>query len=422
MHDNTLARALRDSGTDVSLIPTYTPIRVDEENLSTDRVFFGGINVYLEHRFRAWRWIPRWMTRWLDHPRMINWATKKAVDTNAQNLGSLTISMLDGEAGAQAVQVDELAKFLGNELRPDVIVFSNVLLVGALKRLKEQFAGPVFCILQGDDIFLNGLSDSYRKQALERISERGQQFDGIIVHSEFYKRAMSQMLGFSAQQIECVPLGIDVSAHDGAPRPVPLSADSQACQELRIGYFARICPEKGLHQLVQAFKRIHTKYPHVSLRVGGYLGPRDFAYFEDVRSAAESLGQQFEYIGSPTDHATKVKFFKSLDIFSVPTEYQEPKGISVLEAMANGVPVVQPAHGSFVEMIEHTKGGLLFEPGNIDDLVMKLEELIDDADLRFRLGRQGHAAVRESHSLEAMTRHSLAVFEAALNRDETDRE
>lgn len=417
MHDNTLAKALRDHGTDVSLIPTYTPIRVDEENLSTDRVFFGGINVYLEHRFRVWRYFPRWMTRWLDHPRVLTWATKKAVDNDAKNLGGLTVSMLDGEAGPQATQVDELATFLGRELRPDVVVFSNALLVGTLRRLKKEFSGPVFCLLQGDDIFLDGLPDPFRGQAIDRIRERGQLFDGFIVHSEFYKQAMSDMLGISPDRIHCIPLGIDVSNHDGKPREFPGAedvADSGATasqQPLRIGYFARICPEKGLHQLVAAFKRIHQTFPNARLLAGGYLGPRDADYFQQLKTDAESLGGQFEYIGSPSDHAGKVEFLKSLDIFSVPTEYKEPKGISILEAMANGVPVVQPAHGSFVEMLAATNGGLLFEPGNIGDLATKLAQLLTDTSLRIRLGTQGQQAVRESYNLQAMTSRSLALFE-----------
>ena len=54
------------------------------------------------------------------------------------------------------------------------------------------------------------------------------------------------------------------------------------------------------------------------------------------------------------DHKSKVEFLKSIDIFSVPTSYREPKGLYVLESWANGVPVVQPRHGSFPELIEAT--------------------------------------------------------------------
>ena len=75
MHDNTWARALRDAGHDVTLIPTYTPIRVDEENLSSQRVFFGGINVYLQQRTALFRWLPAWSDRLLATPSFIRWAT-----------------------------------------------------------------------------------------------------------------------------------------------------------------------------------------------------------------------------------------------------------------------------------------------------------------------------------------------------------
>src|SRR3954453_20195522 len=65
MHDNTWARALLDHGVPVTLIPTYTPIRVDEKDMSTAPLFFGGINVYLEARSSLWRKLPRGLTRWL---------------------------------------------------------------------------------------------------------------------------------------------------------------------------------------------------------------------------------------------------------------------------------------------------------------------------------------------------------------------
>ncbi len=404
MHDNTWARALMAQGAEVSLIPTYTPIRVDEADVSGSRVFFGGINVYLSSQWRWWRTVPSFLKHWLDHPAIIQWATRKAVSNDAKQLGQLTLDMLAGESGPQREQVEELAKFIGEQLRPDVVVFSNALLAGAVRRIKQLFFGPVLCVLQGDDIFLDSLPDSHRKPVLQALRDRARDFDGFITHSRYYAEHMAAELVVPLDRFHQLPLGIDLTGHDGQPRP--------AGDPFTVGYFARLCPEKGLHLLVEAFARLHAKHPRTRLRVGGYLGERDRLYFEHVRSQASRLGPAFEFIGSPASQAEKVEFLKSLEVLSVPTVYREPKGLSILEVLANGVPVVQPAHGAFPELLEATQGGLLFEPGNLDDLVAKWESLLLNSDERLRLAVAGQAKVRESYSSQAMAEQTLRLFDS----------
>jgi glycosyltransferase involved in cell wall biosynthesis len=410
MHDNTWARALMNQGHEVSLIPTYTPIRVDEANLSDRRVFFGGINVYAEYRI-PWLWsrTPRVLTRWLDSPWVIGLATKFGVSNNADDLGALTLAMLDGEAGPQRREIEELVDFLAGELKPDAIIFSNALLVGAVRRLKERFAGPVFCMLQGDDIFLEDLPEPYRGAALARIHERAQQFDGFLVHSRYYRDFMAMYLGLPPEKFHLLPLGIDFEGHDGIPQ-------QRNGSDFTVGYFARVCPEKGLHQLVDAFRILHARHPAVRLRAGGYLGKRDQKYFRDVCHKCRDLGDAFEYAGSPATHAEKVAFFKSLDVLSVPTVYREPKGLYVLEALANGVPVVQPRHGSFPELIEATGGGLLVDVDKPEALADALESLMHSPDSRLTLAREGHRNVRAKFGEQALAEATLAALEANRKR------
>lgn len=405
MHDNTWARALRDGGHDVILIPTYTPIRVDEEDLSSRRVFFGGINVYLEHKSKLWRTLPRWMTKWVDRPSLIRFATRFGVSNDAAELGELTLDMLDGELGSQRRDVEELTAFIANDLKPDVVCFSNALLVGAVKSLREKFAGKIFCTLQGDDIFLDGLSPEHRDGAIDRISKRAADFDGFLVHSDYYRDHMSRMLRLPVEKFARIPLGIDFTGFSTSERP-------HAGDDFRIGYFARICPEKGLHVLVEAVRKVRVEHPQVKLVAGGYLGTRDVAYFDKVRKDVRDLGDAFEYIGSPSEQADKVSFLQSLDVLSVPAPYKEPKGIYVLEALACGVPVVQPAHGAYPEMVAATRGGLLFEPGNVESLAENLCRLIADSSQRDKLIAQGSSLVRECYSLKAMTNATVSAFTA----------
>src|SRR5207247_734482 len=178
----------------------------------------------------------------------------------------------------------------------------------------------------------------------------------------------------------------------------PLPREPQTEPPYTVGYFARVAPAKGLHVLADAYIRLRQMpdAPPCRLRASGWLGVEHKPYLEQVRRtlADAGLAGEFEYVDSP-DHAGKVRFLQSLDVLSVPTPYREPKGLYVLEALANGVPVVQPRHGSFPELIEATGGGVLVQPDDPADLARGLRELLENAALRTELGRKGQAAVRE---------------------------
>jgi len=401
MHDNTLARALIAAGHEVSLIPTYTPIRVDETNVSTQHVFLGGINVYLDALVPGWRYLPRMMTRWLDSPTVLNLVTRFAISSNARKLGRLTVALLEGDRGPESREIEELVQFLGQKLKPDVVCFSNALLAGVLPRLRQVFSGKICCLLQGDDIFLDELVEPFQQQALHLLRGHARLFDGFLVHSGYYRDFMAAYLELPLEKMHVVPLGIDLTGNDGLPAEAPHDP-------FTIGYFARVCPEKGLHLLVDAFRIVHKQRPRTRLLAAGYLGPRDQAYFDDVVRRAQDLGEAFRYMGSPPGHVEKVEFLKSLDVLSVPTTYREPKGLYVLEALANGVPVVQPRHGAFPELLEATGGGLLVNPGDPTDLARGLLELMADPPRRFELAEAGrrnvHAKFNSSMMAEATER------------------
>lgn len=403
MHDNTWARALIGAGCEATLLPTYTPLRLDEPNQSDRHVFLGGINIYLEHRVGLWGKLPRTLTRWLDAPAVINFASRFSTRYDASRLGDLTLAILAGDEGPQRREIDELARFVTRELKPDAIIFSNALLVGALRRLRRDFDGPIFCTLQGDDVFLDSLPESYRDRAIDAMSQRAREFDGFLVHTDFYREYIARYLRLPEDRFHRIPLSIDLTGHDGRP-------GERSGQPFTIGYFARIARPKGLHRLVEAFQLLHARRPDARLRVGGFLGKPERAYFRDVHRAARSLGDAFEYVGSPETHREKVDFYRSLDVLSVPTEFLEPKGIYVLEALANGVPVVQPRHGAFPELIAATGGGCLVEPNDPQELADVLLELADDPERRDTLGATGQINVREQFAPPALAAATLQVL------------
>ncbi|QDU81709.1 D-inositol 3-phosphate glycosyltransferase [Polystyrenella longa] len=404
MHDNTWARALIREGAEVTLLPTYTPVLVDENNLSDQHVFLGGINIYLDYKFPIWKRAPRVMKRWLDSPWLLKYVSKLSGSQDASKLGPLTLAMLDNEKGPLVAEMDELAHFIKEQVRPDIIVFSNALLAGILKPLKEKLDVPVCCVLQGDDIFLDGLLPQFREKAIQAVSTLARDFDHILVHSEFYRDFMSGYLQIDREKMELLPLGIDMELYaDCQPR------HSKECRKL--GFFARIAPEKGLHNLVDAYLILLPEFPDLELLAGGYLHPRHHAYLEEQVEKVNQAGGNFQYLGSPKLVEEKVAMFQQFDIFSVPTDYQEPKGLSVLEAIASGLMVVQPDHGAFPEILRKTQGGSICVAGMTESLADSLREAISENAVRWNFAENGHQRVRESYSSEAMARRSLELFD-----------
>jgi glycosyltransferase involved in cell wall biosynthesis len=414
MRDNTLASALIAEGHDALLIPTYTPIRTDEADVSGSRVFFGGINVYLQEKFSFFRYTPRWLDRLLDANWLLRWVSRFAAGTQASQLGELTVSMLQGELGHQRKEIDKLADWLESDVRPEVINLTNVILSGMVPRLRERLKAPIIGSLQGDDIFLEMLPEPYRTKAIDLISAHCGLMQGFIATSRYYADFMSEYLRIPRAKIHVVHPGLNLQGHGlNEPRP----SGSRAEIPFTIGYFARICPEKGLHHLIDAFCLLKQApgLPPFRLRVSGWLGENNRAYFEEQKAklARANLLDHFEHVEAP-DHASKVRFLQGLDVLSVPTTYREPKGLYVLEAWANGVPVVQPAHGSFPELIEATGAGLLVPPGDAAALAAALQQLLQQPEERHRLGMLGHAAVRQRFDAASMARATVAVYQQVV--------
>jgi glycosyltransferase involved in cell wall biosynthesis len=403
MRDNTLARALMAAGHEVSLLPTYTPIRVDEADASVNRVFLGGVNLYLEANMPGWRWLPRFLTRWLDAPDRIRSATKKAVSVNAAELGRMTHLTLQGEDGPHRNQVRELAEFISRELKPDVVCFTNALLAGVLPSLRREFSGRIVCFLQGDDVFLKDLVVPWKERVVDLLRERVRLFDGYIANCEFYRRVMCDWLNESPDRVRIVPLGLDLDGHTGVPRPTPHSP-------FTVGYFARVCPEKGFHHAVEAFRELHRREPTARFVAGGYLGPRDQAFFDRVMSEAADLGDAVRYAGSPANLAEKVALLQQFDVLCAPGEYAEPKGLFVLEAWANGVPVVLPDQGSFPDLVAETSGGVLVPPGDLAATADALQRLMNNPAERYSLAENGYNEVRSRLTAARMADRTVAAI------------
>jgi glycosyltransferase involved in cell wall biosynthesis len=415
LHDNALAAALHALGHDAVLVPTYTPIRTDEPDVSEHRVFLGGLNVYFNYKSGLFRRLPRFVHRLLDRPGVLRLLNRFTATPDYAALGEMTLSMLRGEHGRQQAEVERLAGWLAADVKPQVVTLSNVLLSGIAPALKHRLNVPVLAYLQGDDIYLDALRPEHRREAIELIQGNARHIDGYVATCGYYADFMAGYLGLPRAAVEVILPGINVAGYAGPPEP-------RTEPPYSVGYFARIAPAKGLHVLADAYVRLRQTpgVPPTRLRASGWLGAEHKPYLEEVQRtlAAAGLEGEFEYVDSP-DHASKVRFLQSLDVMSVPAPYREPKGLYVLEALASGVPVVQPSHGSFPELVGATGGGLLVPPDDPTALAAALAQLLTDPARRVELGRKGREAVHEHFSAAAEARRTVEVLQRFVDSRET---
>jgi glycosyltransferase involved in cell wall biosynthesis len=411
LHDNTLAAALQRAGHDVALVPCYTPLRTDETPVSMDRVFYGAVRVWLSSRYRIFRRPWPLLDRLLDHPALLRWIARRDWSTSAEDLGLLTLSVLRGEEGGQRRELDSLAGWLGGEFRPDTVHLTNSMLLGMAAPIGRATGAPVICSVQGEDLFLDAMIEPYRSEALALMRRHASEVALFVATSPEYSARMQAMLGVPPSRMAVVPLGLNPAGHDA-----PLTPRASGSGVYTIGYLARLAPEKGLGLLADAFHMLARRSAPgtVRLRVAGHLRGHDREFYERVREGllGRGLGDSFEYVGE-VDRQAKIDFLRSLDVLSVPALYREPKGLYALEAMANGVPVVEPGHGVFPGLIADTGGGVLFEPGSAEALCTALEELRRDPEDRLRRGARGREAVLSRHTDDAMARATLEVYRGA---------
>jgi glycosyltransferase involved in cell wall biosynthesis len=437
LHDNTLVAALQRLGHDAVLVPTYTPLRTDEPGVAIERVFFGALNVYLKQIApplrRGWAGVERL----LDRPGLLALVSRLGSATDPGRLGELTLSILRGEEGNQASELDKLAGWLRDSFRPQVVHLTNSMFAGFARRLKAELGVPVVCSVQGEELFLDGLREPSRGEVRAALAERARDVDLFVAPSRFYADLMASYLQVERGRMAVVPLGIHLAGHgaghgsggaaadggvrdaaDGATGDVARTAVRGAGEPWVVGYLGRIAPEKGLDLVAAAFRELAAALGgpgRVRLHVAGYLPPQHRGYLRGVerRLSEWGLAGDYRYAGEVT-REEKIAFLGGLDLLAVGTVYPEPKGLYVLEALANGVPVVAPLNGAFPELLAETGGGVLVAPGDPAALAAALAELLRDPARRERLGRAGREAVHARYGDEAMAVATLALYEGLV--------
>jgi glycosyltransferase involved in cell wall biosynthesis len=411
LRDNALVAELRRQGHDALMVPLYLPLVVDEAPAAGETpLFYGGVNVYLQQKSALFRKTPRWLDRLFDAPRVLRLAASRAGSTEAGELGELTVSTLHGEEGRQIKELDRLADWL-TEMRPEIVCLSNALLVGLARRIKEQTGAAVACALQGEDAFLDSLPDGDREAAWQALTERAADVDAFIAVSHYYGDVMRRRAHLPADRVHVVYNGILLDGYG----PAPAAPDPPV-----LGYLARLCPAKGLETLVEAYILLRKKdrIPNLRLGVAGSMTAADRRFVQRLcgQLIAARLVSDVD-LRPNLDRAEKIAFLQGLSVFSVPATYGESFGLYVIEALAAGVPVVQPRHAAFPELIEATGGGVLCEPDDPESLAAAIEELIRNPESARRMGARGMEAVRERFSVARMAEGVIQVFERIRSKD-----
>ncbi len=409
--DAGLTRALLQRGHQMLLCPLYTPLRTDGPDPSLDRVFFGAINVYLQQQCSVFRRTPRSLDWLFDRPSLLRFVSCLGVETEPEQLGEMTVSVLRGREGLQNKELDKLLDFLDERGPFDVVNLSNSLFSGFVSAVRERLRTPVVCNLQGEEGFVRHLPQPHRGQAHELLRRCAREVDRFVVSYGGYAEEMSEFLAIEPGRIEVVRPGLNTEDYAGERRLDP--------EVFRVGYLSRIAPRKGADLLCEAFCRLvdrpvqDKERRREVLAVGGQLVRENRGFWEEqvARLRRRGLGDRLEYAGQ-MDLPEKVRFLKGCDVFCVPGRGPERNGMAWIEALSAGVPVVVPDRPGLREIVELTGGGLVVPAHAPDAIARALAALRDDPDRVRRLGRAAAAGAREYFDIDKSVARTLEIYES----------
>ncbi len=409
LRDHLLIRALRNEGHDVTLTPLYLPMYGGEQAAETNApLFFGGISVYVREKVPWLRTMPAWLERLLNAPFLLRQAAKREGSTNAAELGAMTLSMLAGPQGNQKQEFDRFVSWLRTQEKPDVVHISNALLLGFVPALREALDAVFVCSLQDEEPWVAGMGAPWTDRCWEAMAQQAKSVTAFVATSHWYAKRMIDRMQLASDRVHVIYPGINVPAQPPEFSP----ADPPT-----IGFLSRLNPAQGFDELVTAFLQLREApdLQHLRLRATGGATPADNAFMDGIEERLREAGAaDAADIDRSFDAAPDAAFFSGLTVMSAPARTGEAFGLHILEAMARGVPVVQPNTTAYPEIIEPSECGLLYEPDDPDGLREGLRTLLTNPEQAQRHGRQGYEYAREHFTVTRMAREMLAMYESAM--------
>jgi len=406
LRDSKYFNALRAQGHHVTKIPMYLPLFSDEHDIAEIPIFYGAISTYLKQVYPVFRKAPKWVDDLLNSKPMMKLAASMAGSTRAAGLEDMTISMLLGEQGAQKDELEHMVNWIAENCKPDIIHISNALLLGLAKRLKEKTGVPVVCSLQDEDVWVDAVRPSFREKIWKLMHKRSEDVDALVSVSNFFAGKMKQSMGLADDKIHTIHLGVEVDDY---------TYISTRDKERNIGYVSRMCHENGFDIVVDAFISLKKQpgFEDVKLIATGGSTGDDARYIKEQKSKIREngLGDYFEIMPDFESKAIH-DFFKKVSVVSVPVRIGEAFGIYLLEAMASGVPVVQPALGAFPEIIELSGGGVTYMPNSPEKLSEVWVSLLTDPDKLAQLGKAAHDGTKARFNIHNHAKEIITLYES----------
>lgn len=404
--DRDLIMSLMELGNDVIQMPLYLPIKSGQsDHPQQTPVFYGAINIFLKEKIPLFRRAPAWVERLLDSSFLLQAAAKKSGSTRAKGLENMTLSMLSGAEGRQAAALDQMVSYLRDELKPDVVHLSNALLLGAARRIKNDLGAVVCCSLQDENEWVDLMQPQYQKSVWETMAERARDVDCFITASRFYADKTRLQLDLPADKIKVIKGGLDLSEYT----PSKLSLAPPV-----LGYMHRMSEYFGLGIVMEAFLHLRKDplWADLQLHLTGGYSRDDKAYVSGLlKKAAHNGCRDAVKIFPEFDKSARIEFLKTLTLLSVPVPTGEAFGAYQVEALAAGVPVIQPDIGSYPEFIQTTGGGVIFSPNNGAALAQAVNDLLTQPKKLQSMSEQGSRAVKEHYSIKNMAAKMMQVYQ-----------
>jgi len=405
-------RAIRKvPGIQASAIPLYLPPdkTTSEESGFDKNVFFGAISMFLREKVGFLRNMPAVLDKFFDSRIFLKLAAKQAGTTSTEGYEELTISMIEGDNAFRKAEVDRLVKYLLKDGKPDIIHLSNALILGIARQLKKRINVKVVCSLLNEDDWIDDMAEPFRSRAWQMVAREAGYVDIFVTPSNYYKELFKSKTLLKCDNVMVVPLGFDPEK-DQVSRAVR--------EPSAIGFFSRINNYNGFDKLVDAFIEMKKQnlIPGLTLNIcGGYTGTDKNFISQQIKKIRENNLEKSVKIYPEFQGDKKLEFFHNVDVISVPVRKYDGYGLYILEANAAGIPVVQPATGAFPEIIDKTKGGIIYSPDTISELASNLHKLLKDREMITSLGETGRKMVRQELSLDKMSAGLSEVYNKAIN-------
>ena len=409
LRDSAFSKSLKDEGHESVTLPLYLPHSIEAFAHQTDvPVFYGAVNIYLKQNFKLFRKMPKWLYKFFNSPAILKYAAKKSSSTRATGLEEMTISMLKGEEGNQNKELDQLIYYIKYHEKPDIVHLSNALLLGLAAQIKKELQVPVFCSLQDEDIWINDMREDYKPQLWQLMSEKARDIDAFIAVSDFFAGVMQKNMKIEKHKINTVHIGVDPSAYKVFTPQTDIPT---------IGFLSRMNEENGLEILIDAFILLkkNQAFAHARLKLtGGKTADDDKFINKQIKKLEKDNFMADVEFYDDFRTSNLEAFFSAVTLLSVPVLNGEAFGLYLLEALASGIPLVQPDIGAFPEIIKETGGGVLYSPNNAQTLADKLAETLADKDKLIEMSKNGREAIVKKFNTKVSANRLVALYQEVL--------